>query len=154
MIQSRLGWLCLILASLHCAANGYGKLFKFHDCFFLGTEQVPAIILTIIIIIMTRFPSSSPASPWSSRSLCWSPAWTGGWPASGRAGSTSQFAAEKPNRNTSNKEKICTPKMGFRTQRSAFSRWDSEFSLYLFKLYVSTLFCFGILRRNPESPIF
>ena len=58
MIQSRLGWLCLILASLHCAANGYGKLLKLNDCFFLGTEQVPLLFsgLTLVLKVPLLLP--------------------------------------------------------------------------------------------------
>ena len=58
MIQSRLGWFCLILASLHCAANGYGKLLQFNDCFFLGTEQVPLLFsgLTLALKVPLLLP--------------------------------------------------------------------------------------------------
>merc|ERR1711892_779096 len=51
MIQSWLGWLCLVLASTHCALNGWKKLFKFHDSFFLGSEQVPLILPVITILL-------------------------------------------------------------------------------------------------------
>merc|ERR550517_896881 len=36
MIQSRLGWFCLILATVHVMANGWQKLLRFNDCIFLG----------------------------------------------------------------------------------------------------------------------
>merc|ERR1719147_51855 len=40
MIQSKLGWLCLILATVHCMANGWQKLLRFQQCFFFEGEQV------------------------------------------------------------------------------------------------------------------
>ena len=51
MIQSRLGWFCLLLATTHCAANGWKKLLRFNDCIFLGSEQV-ALIMPIITIAL------------------------------------------------------------------------------------------------------
>jgi len=58
LIQSWMGWLCLLLASIHCAANGWQKLFKLQDCIFLGSEQVPLILpaLTILLKIPLVFP--------------------------------------------------------------------------------------------------
>ena len=50
-IQSWLGWICLLLATSHCAFNGWKKLLQFNDCVFLGSEQVPLILPTITIFL-------------------------------------------------------------------------------------------------------
>ena len=51
MLQSWLGWLCLILCSTHCSFNGWTKLFKFKHCIFLGSEQLPMILPAITILL-------------------------------------------------------------------------------------------------------
>jgi len=51
LIQSWLGWLCLLLSSAHCALNGWTKLFMFKDCIFLGGEQVALILPAITILL-------------------------------------------------------------------------------------------------------
>ena len=62
MIQSRLGWVCLILATTHVMANGWHKLLKFHDCIFLGTEQI-ALILPLITLVL-KVPLLLPCIDW------------------------------------------------------------------------------------------
>ena len=51
MIQSKLGWFCLLLATVHCMANGWQKLDKFHQCFFFEGEQVAVIVPLITIAL-------------------------------------------------------------------------------------------------------
>jgi len=51
MIQSWLGWLCLVLSTTHCTLNGWKKLYKFQDSFFLGSEQVPLILPAITFVL-------------------------------------------------------------------------------------------------------
>jgi len=51
LIQSWLGWLCLILASTHCGVLGWSKLFRFRYSFFLSSTQLPLILPAITIIL-------------------------------------------------------------------------------------------------------
>jgi len=51
LIQSWLGWFCLLLSTVHCALNGWTQLFQLNYCIFLGAEQVP-LILPIITILL------------------------------------------------------------------------------------------------------
>ena len=51
MIQSKLGWLCLILATVHCMANGWQKLLRFQQCFFFEGEQVAVVVPLITIAL-------------------------------------------------------------------------------------------------------
>eukprot|EP00092_Neocalanus_flemingeri_P032261 GFUD01035072.1.p1 GENE.GFUD01035072.1~~GFUD01035072.1.p1 ORF type:complete len:235 (-),score=18.47 GFUD01035072.1:73-747(-) len=51
MIQSWLGWLCLLLATTHCAVNGWSNIFTFHHCVFLGSEQW-ALMLPVLTILL------------------------------------------------------------------------------------------------------
>ena len=62
IIQSRLGWFCLILATTHALANGWHKLLRFHDCIFLGTEQI-ALILPLITLAL-KVPLLLPCVDW------------------------------------------------------------------------------------------
>ena len=62
MIQSRLGWFCLILATVHVMANGWQKLLKFDDCIFLGNEQI-ALILPLITLVL-KVPLLLPCLDW------------------------------------------------------------------------------------------
>ena len=62
IIQSRLGWFCLVLATTHCLANGWHKLLRFHDCIFLGTEQI-ALILPLITLAL-KVPLLLPCLNW------------------------------------------------------------------------------------------
>ena len=48
LLQSRLGWLCLLAATTHCLVNGmsfthpaHSKIFKMGNCLFFANEQVP-----------------------------------------------------------------------------------------------------------------
>jgi len=58
MIQSLLGWLCLLLSITHCAVNGWKNIFVFKYCFFPGAEQLPLLpcALTILLKIPLLFP--------------------------------------------------------------------------------------------------
>eukprot|EP00092_Neocalanus_flemingeri_P004298 GFUD01004620.1.p1 GENE.GFUD01004620.1~~GFUD01004620.1.p1 ORF type:complete len:507 (-),score=74.77 GFUD01004620.1:229-1749(-) len=58
MIQSWLGWFCLLLATTHVTANGWKKIITFHDCVFLGSEQWALILpaLTILLKIPLLLP--------------------------------------------------------------------------------------------------
>ena len=42
LLQSRLGWACLLLATTHCLVNGWKKLLHFNDCIFPGLELTRA----------------------------------------------------------------------------------------------------------------
>ena len=62
MIQSRLGWFCLCLATTHALANGWHKLLVFHDCIFLGSEQV-ALLLPLLTLAL-KVPLLLPCLDW------------------------------------------------------------------------------------------
>merc|ERR1711892_211930 len=58
LIQSWLGWLCLILASTHCGVLGWSKLFKFGYSIFPSSTQLPLILpaMTILLKIPLLIP--------------------------------------------------------------------------------------------------
>jgi len=58
LIQSWLGWLCLMLASTHCGVLGWSKLFKFGYSFFPSSTQLPLILpaMTILLKIPLLIP--------------------------------------------------------------------------------------------------
>ena len=62
MIQSRLGWFCLCLATTHALANGWHKLLRFEDCIFLGSEQI-ALILPLLTLAL-KLPLLLPCVDW------------------------------------------------------------------------------------------
>jgi hypothetical protein len=39
-----LGWACLLLASAHCALNGWEKIVEWEDCGFPGSEQLALLL--------------------------------------------------------------------------------------------------------------
>jgi len=51
LIQSYLGWLCLLLCTAHCVFNGWKKLITWNYCIFPGTEQLALILPAITIVI-------------------------------------------------------------------------------------------------------
>ena len=50
-IQSKLGWLCLLLSTLHCLASGWKKILVFDDCIFPGSTLTPLILPALTIIL-------------------------------------------------------------------------------------------------------
>ena len=50
-LQSKLGWLCLLLSTLHCLVNGWRKLLVFDDCIFPGSKLTPLILPALTIIL-------------------------------------------------------------------------------------------------------
>ena len=52
-VQSKLGWLALILATLHCGVEGWDKLFQFW-CGFPSTNQLPMYVP--VFTIATKIP--------------------------------------------------------------------------------------------------
>ena len=50
-IQSKLGWLCLLLSTVHCLASGWKKLLVFDDCIFPGSKLTPLILPALTIIL-------------------------------------------------------------------------------------------------------
>ena len=59
LLQSWLGWLCLLLSTTHCAVLGWSSLVKFRYSFFLSSTQLPLILPTITIIL--KIPLLLPA---------------------------------------------------------------------------------------------
>ena len=51
LIQSFLGWLCLLLSTAHCVLTGWARLIMFKDCIFLSSQQVPLILPAITILL-------------------------------------------------------------------------------------------------------
>ena len=50
-IQSKLGWLCLLLSTVHCLVSGWRKLLVFDDCIFPGSKLTPLILPALTIIL-------------------------------------------------------------------------------------------------------
>ena len=51
MLQSRFGWVCLIMATLHCIIEGWPKKIIAFDCIFPSTNQLPLYLPLITIAL-------------------------------------------------------------------------------------------------------
>ena len=51
LLQSWLGWLCLLLSTAHCALDGWEELLSFNKSVFLTNEQVPLILPAVTILL-------------------------------------------------------------------------------------------------------
>ena len=57
VLQSRLGWACLLLSTSHALVNGYSSLLT-HDCIFPSSKLVPLLLplLTILLKVPLLLP--------------------------------------------------------------------------------------------------
>ena len=51
LLQSLLGWFCLLLSTAHCALDGWENLYSFNKSVFLDNEQVPLILPAVTILL-------------------------------------------------------------------------------------------------------
>ena len=51
LLQSCLGWLCLLLSTTHCAVLGWSSLIQLRYSFFLSSTQLPLILPAITILL-------------------------------------------------------------------------------------------------------
>jgi len=50
-VQSWLGWLCLILSSLHVVFSKWEEMFKFRSCGFPASYQLPLILPLVTVVL-------------------------------------------------------------------------------------------------------